>query len=71
MNGLALLIVLAAGSVWVGQWVSLHALAVTPDRPLPPRLHARLSWWAGHRTVVGATCAAVAVGGVAGGLLTG
>lgn len=70
MNGLAPLLVLAAASVWVGQWISLHALGSTAGRPLPPRLSARLSWWAGHRAVVGATCAAVAVGGLAGGLLT-
>lgn len=71
MNRLALLLVMAAALVWVGQWISLRALGSAADQPLTPQLNARLLWWAGHRTVVGAACVVVVVGAVTSSLLTG
>ncbi len=71
MNGVALLVVTTAVLVWAGQWISLRALAAAGDVPLTPQLQARLAWWGTHRAAVGVGCAAVALGGLTGGLLTG
>lgn len=71
MNSLALLVIVAAALVWLGQWISAHAVESIGAHPLTPRLRARLAWWGSHRAGVRAACVAVAAGGLVSGVLVG